>query len=679
MRENWHIGSALVSVCLYGASGLYYTGGHFSLPLDDPFIYFQYARQAASGYVLQYNTGDAPTAGATSLLYMLLLVPAFWIGLDGIQVVVYSLLWGGVFLALCTREMRLLGRLFADPFAGELAGLLFALCGPLLWGILSGMEIGLFSFAILFSFRQLVTDGRWKVVALSLLVLGRPEGVLLYGLALLWKGLKSGMQWRLDGPLLVPLLLIAGQAVLYRVLTGDWGSAGMAVKWLPSGPHFSWPEAVREILFNFTEFIKGMLGGSLGAQTSVNLHAYDSNARRVIFAPLMFLFFAFELAGRTATECKERAVGGGLLAALWLSLGVLSTCTLVEYDAHFNRYQQPFFSLFLLFTAIGVARLRTLGGQGGAAAARGLGVFFVLWGGLSTSYFAIAYGENASDIHHMQMRMGEFIGQNVPSGERLAINDAGVLRYFGQHRTIDLVGLTSKGMAKAWRNGSGSIYEALERMPESARPTYFAVFPNWFNFPSGEFLRPVHSVRLQRPSIVDAEQVLYRADWQRVSTSATIALGDKPASMGGLEVVAQLDVADLQDEEAHAYVSTVRVVGEKETNLLLALGADDGLLIDGGRMVTGKERFSVRLRPDRNAYMHMRTATGVAQQLVVFCNGKQVGRVQFPRGPGRAWLEQRIAVIPPELHRGEALIEVVTEEVGGVVRPFLSFHYWFLQ
>ncbi len=54
------------------------TGGELSLPLDDSFIYLQYARAIAQGHPFVYTAGNAPTTGATSLFWPLLLLPPHW-------------------------------------------------------------------------------------------------------------------------------------------------------------------------------------------------------------------------------------------------------------------------------------------------------------------------------------------------------------------------------------------------------------------------------------------------------------------------------------------------------------------------------------------------------------------------------------------------------------------------
>jgi len=660
---------------------LYHTGGHLGLPLDDSFIYFQYARQAAQGYFLEYNTGSLPSAGASSILYMLVLVPGFWLGVEGIWIVVYALALGFVLLGLSAQLLLLIGQRLDSQFSGCIASLLFLFCGPLLWGYYSGMEIGLFSFSILLTlYLYLIGDSKIPLAA-TLMVLARPEGIALVVplfIVLFYRRLSRGENlgwwWWL------PLGAWGIQAVLVLYLTGSPGLAGLEAKWRFTEPHASFPELLKGIIFDFAEFTKGILAGSLGQQTSANLYAYDSNYRRVVFAPFVALFFLAEISWRIWDEWKERKPGGAILGATWLVVGVLITCTLVEYDAHFNRYQQPFLPLYILFVALGAGRLFADGGEWGRRLGVGCVVFFALWGFMSAAFFAVAYGENCSDIRNQQIEMAGFIDANLPPDARLAINDAGALRYFGNRRTVDLVGLTSAGNSASWREGSGSIFEHLEAMPPAQRPEYFAIFPNWFNFPEGIFLEPLHRIRVFEPSIIDAEKVLYRANWHP-SLNGDV-LRNETLMEAGWRVVDRIDIADLDSENRHDYRSTVWVPGSGEANLLLCLQAEkgsQGVYIDGGRTVTGGERMRVELEPGKPALMIMRTVTGIAQHFEVRANGEPIATVKLPGGRGRNWLELNVGQISGADRDSLVEIETLPIHYGGDLRPIVSFHYWFLQ
>ena len=669
-------GLAGLWLLLFAASMLYHTGGRLALPLDDSFIYFQYARQAAQGHFLEYNTGAAPTAGATSLLYTLLLVPGFWLGLDGMGIVLYALALGVGWLGLSARLLLLLGRRLGGPLSGWLAALLFLLCGPLLWGYYSGMAIGLFACAILLTLYLYVAADRRAPWAAALLALARPEGIALVLLLLALVVYRRAWNWRWGVPLAAYLL----QALLLAWCTGEAGASGVAAKWRFAEPHGSMPEQLRAVFFDFAEFIKGILAGSLGHQTSVNLYAYDGNYRRMVFAPFVALLVLAELSYRLWGELSERRPGVAALGGAWFVGGVLLTCTLVEYDAHFNRYQQPFLPLYILFAALGLGRLDAAGGEWGRKLARGLACFFGLWGLLSVGFFAVAYGENCSDIRNQQVEMARFIDAELPPAARIAVNDAGALRYFGGRHTIDLVGLTTAGNSAPWRHGSGSLFERLESMPPDQRPQYVAIFPNWFNFPEGFFLQPLHRIRVFEPSIIDAEKVLYQANWAAELSGQTIR--NQTLLAEGWRVVDEVDVADLASERRHGYQSTVWVPGSGEANLLLALSATDdpqAVYIDGGRTVTGGERMEVVLNAGRPAAVIMRTVTGIAQHFAVIANGKKIADVELPGGRGRQWLELAVGQIPALEVSGRVEIETQPIHFGGDWRPIVSFHYWVLQ
>lgn len=669
-------GVALLWLLVFAASMLYHTGGRLALPLDDSFIYFQYARQAAQGHFLEYNTGAEPTAGATSLLYTLLLVPGFWLGLDGMGIALYALALGLVWLGLSAWLLLLLGRKLSGSFSGWVAALMFLLCGPLLWGYYSGMAIGLFACAILLTLYLYLTEDRRTPLAATLLVLARPEGIALVLLVLALVAYRRALNWQWG----VPLGAYVIQALLLAWYTGEAGASGVEAKWRLAEPHGSLPEQIRAVFFDFAEFVKGILAGSLGHQTSVNLYAYDGNYRRMVFAPFVALFFLAELSYRLWEELSKRQLGVAALGGAWFVGGVLLTCTLVEYDAHFNRYQQPFLPLYILFAALGLGRLDAAGGEWGRKLARGLACFFGLWGLMSVGFFAVAYGENCSDIRNQQVEMARFIDAELPSDARIAVNDAGALRYFSRRQTIDLVGLTTAGNSAPWRHGSGSLFERLEAMPPDQRPQYFAIFPNWFNFPEGLFLQPLHRIRVFEPSIIDAEKVLYRAHWAADLSGETIR--NQTLLEEGWRVVDKVDVADLASERRHGYQSTVRVPGSGEANLLMALSATDdpqAVYIDGGRTVTGGERMEVALQAGRPATVIMRTVTGIAQHFAMFANEKKIANVELPGGRGRQWLELAVGQIPASDVHGHIELETRPIHFGGDLRPIVSFHYWVLQ
>jgi hypothetical protein len=125
------------------------TGGELSLPLDDSFIYLQYARAIAQGHPFVYTAGNAPTSGATSLLWPFLLLPPHLTPLGPTFAIAWSLALGVLALLASTLLIARLGRSLGGGL-GMILSVLFFLASPhLLWGYMSGMEIGLYASVLL--------------------------------------------------------------------------------------------------------------------------------------------------------------------------------------------------------------------------------------------------------------------------------------------------------------------------------------------------------------------------------------------------------------------------------------------------------------------------------------------------------------------------------------------------
>ena len=144
---SWGVGSLALVVSLgFLVLNAAYNQGRFLLPLDDVYIHLQYAKQIGLGHFLQYQDGMAPSTGASSLLYVLVLGAAFALGAQG-GLLLYAAVGFGVVCMVATTVLALhLGRTVASPAVGAPpAAVLTALCGPLLWGATSGMEVGMVS------------------------------------------------------------------------------------------------------------------------------------------------------------------------------------------------------------------------------------------------------------------------------------------------------------------------------------------------------------------------------------------------------------------------------------------------------------------------------------------------------------------------------------------------------
>jgi len=235
------------------------------------------------------------------------------------------------------------------------------------------------------------------------------------------------------------------------------------------------------------------------------------------------------------------------------------------------------------------------------------------------------------------------------------VNDTGAIAYFGNHRTFDVVGLTTRGEARYWVAGTGSRFEHYERLGKSRLPTTFIVYPEWFGLPSllGEYRT---DRRVSGATILGGEtMVAYDSDYSRLGS------GSLPLAVPHDEraLLDQLDVADLESEHEHGYALFDAVALD---NVVL----DENGVLDGGRRNRSQEGFQLRLA--QGGRLVARVASDARVELRVRAQGASLGA--FELAPG-AWQEVEIAV--PSSYAGAGATLVTIDANGGT---FTALHYW---
>jgi len=291
--------------------------------------------------------------------------------------------------------------------------------------------------------------------------------------------------------------------------------------------------------------------------------------------------------------------------------------------------------------------------------------------------WAAIMGGASLQVKEQQVSVGYWIRENLPSGARVGINDAGAIRYYGGHPTVDLIGLTTNGLALPSRNGPGSLYEALEEMPEEKRPDYFVVYPDWFSdlSASGVFGEEIARFSLtSRPEVAGivggSEVAVFRADWGLARSGGPLR--------GGGTVKDALDVADLGSEREHNYEMHMPLIGLEPANILTRERYHDGeVVLDGGRRLPGGEEFTITgLSQDRPVEVVMRT-TSESFSLQVHADGEHVGEWSFqPSGSG--WHDATFT-IPAEFVRSGSLRLRLSPPDDTPLGTHTVYHYWFVQ
>lgn len=407
-----------------------------------------------------------------------------------------------------------------------------------------------------------------------------------------------------------------------------------------------------------------------------------------VLAPLALVLAVLGVAVLAARRERVLAVvlGGGL-ASVVLAVATLTTAMWQDL-----RYLQPFLPLLLLLVVLGAGLV------GNRAARTGLLAVVLLFALAATPAWALRLGQQASAMREGPVSVAQWIAGNVPPGDAVAVNDVGAAAWFGGHRTVDLVGLTTNGMAAPSLNGPGTLYEALRALPGPERPQWFAVFDRWGGVPVADLGRagllgaePVITFGLAgpaRPISASAPQTcqldrscdrvsVWRADW---SAADSAQAPDLPVPG---RIVDHLNVGDMADEAAHGWTTDPPVLGVQPDSVLdRAVVAPGRLVADSGRHVVGGETFTLGgTVPGRPVTLTGRIGAGPAlpgertRVVAVDVDGRPAGEWTLP--DAQPWAQASFTV-PGELVTGDR-VTVTTRPVAPLLAPYpdyRSYGWW---
>jgi hypothetical protein len=444
--------------------------------VDDAYISFRYAYNAARGHGLTFNAGERRVEGYTNFLWTVMLIPAFWLGLPvHTTSMILGIAWALATLVLLARSTTLAQD---QPWLGTIAAMLLAADGSFaLWAV-GGLESPLFAFLILAGALAYVREmrdpervplsGTWFALA----AMTRPEGLLVYALT----GLHQ-----------LATRLIRDRRLVTRQ---DWQRLGLfALIWVPVF-------AFRWRYYGFplpnTFYAKVTLGDS-SAQRARGL-AYVGT---FIHIHLGYLPLAIALLPLLRRRWR--------LWSSYLSLVVLAYGTYIGYvggDWSVGRFFVPLMPLFYALFAGGLIvagewlidqlhRWRTFP----RSLERGLAAAVIA--GLVAGIFVQSSlnGEKALFLDRFDARlagrartaMGKWLYENVPRDTYIAVDAAGQIPFYSDLRALDLYGLNDLTIAHRQVENMGKGTPGHEKMDMDyvifvAQPDYIIIYGTAFDW-----------------------------------------------------------------------------------------------------------------------------------------------------------------------------------------------------
>ena len=674
-RSRWSAGPRAACIALMlvvGVAPFLYLGwritGRLEAPLDDTYTFLQYARSLAQGRGYEYSPGSGYTTGCTSMLYPLLLVPGFWLGLDGRGMLGWVLGLGTVLVAASAWMASRIGERAAGRAGAIAAPAALIGTGAWVWSAFSGLETPLLMLLLLVTFDALLepndarTPGatRRLWVAIALLGLCRPDALPLAALVACTQAWAAARRAR-PGPALAWLAALL-PAVALAAING----------WLTGSPYPSTALAKSAALLP-GQTLAGTLLHVLGQARMVApplLRGYYL----VPLGALMLVGSGVWLAASVARERRERLASGWTFYATAVVLALGAGLTALS-PGNLGRYYHNACALLAIAGVLGwiglVRGARARWPRTAPVLAAALAVAALVYEARAQWHWGRMYALSMRDIGEQQVTMARWIAANEPAGAVVMANDVGAIGYYTRRPIFDLVGLVTRDEVTAYIVGPGAVFERLERMRPGERPSCLAIYPEWLGLDPllGEWLFAPPEIP-DRVVLGNGTAAIHRPDWNLLGSGA------RPVDTNGGRIVDEVDVADLASEAAHGYradlLPSPPIPGQRAV-FHVQRDAAGAAIADGGRTVAGRETFTIRL-PDA-ATPRLCTRMLGAGTLELRVDGAPAGLLPSVARDDSAFDERQLA-LPMLAHRpGPHTVEIVSRGNS----PFLTFHHWLVD
>ena len=414
----WLIGLA---ICLLGVVARVAIG---PLLIDDAYIYFRYALNAAAGKGLVYNPGQM-VFGATSPPYTLILTLA---AIAGLNLIPASVIFGIVLDFASSMILLAVGRRVGTNFTGWLSALLFSLAPKAVIPGLSGMETSFFTLLVTLCLAGLVFRRQSAAIVLAGLAgATRPEGLALLGVVVAYAALEERrVRWRAT-------LVAALPTMLWLVL-----SRLMYHAWIPN--------SINAKAIVFPRYPNPFHDSILILRYLTNPFEFTSTEPELGWINLVVLCVGG--IGLISLVRRSRAVRPFVL---WCA--IIGMAYALVNRSMFPWYLGPFFPLSSIVLAFalgeipgfreGTSRLgRVIPHAAGALEASVLLAFGVLlWTGSVATGNVVRLDQDHRERTYL--RLGEWLATHLPSDTTVASAEIGAVSYGYRGPVLDLTGLVS--------------------------------------------------------------------------------------------------------------------------------------------------------------------------------------------------------------------------------------------
>ncbi len=584
----------------------YNLDSHHAILNKDTLLYTQYARSIAEGHPYQFNEGDPPTTGSTSHLYIWILAFLYKSGLqqfsliDGMFVLNILLLLGSV-----TLFWYLIKRL--EPALKWPVTLLVVFNGHLYYGFLGLSDMGLFFFLLFATWCSAVyRKRRWQALALFLLALTRPEGMViavLYAFLLIVEKLfkyqndEYGKRW---------LVCVAGLLGVLLVLLVNYSLTRMFVFDSTSGKgYFYSHDLLTALMLWGSDVITIIRQGFFNITSNFRQYFYIT----VLSGLLVVWGLCQRPWGKQILSKREQIEN-------WWLLGIAAQVAIVAMSGwqmiHMDRYFLWVLPILYFYLARGIKALPLR-----KQAKTVLFAAFILFQGIAYPYYLQAY-KKATAVTTTKIKEYVKCMNVLPKNASLGLLGGSGVKYFSSDiRVINFGGVTAPYFRR--------MYSTVSRLKElqyneNIQFDYFLSDDSSHVFPKALVS---DAYKLDVPTIFNSRLYLFPMKWEPLTDmNYPVSLPDTIVSRSCLDT---LDVGYLKDENRCAY--RIKSIHNVTRILPFAFTFQKDTLnyVDAARPVIGSDYFTLRTRPGQKHWLVMRTVNSDTVKYQAFGQHYNVG------------------------------------------------------
>ncbi len=447
-------------------------------PMDDTYIHFVYAENLVDHGELMFVAPGENGVGSTSILWVLLLAAGYSLGLP---THLAARILGIVSLIMVGIQVYLLLKPRLSPVNSLLCALAIVLSGNVLWFGLSGMETVLFlalGLLALLVFRS--RKWVWTGIVLGLLVLTRPEGIILAGVIMLVEVAQKRFH---TGVILAGIILLVLTLPWYGYLLARTGhilptsavgkqlSSTIGIKYaIETNTGSAWMGKVPALVYLLawvSYLIEFALGGvslpppNIPVFTSVGGITYSISVWALVgissaVMPLLWVGLRYTSKFRSWKNwIQDNSLQPILILIPWCVLHNIAYIVFLPIPGTASRYGAVNHVLLWLALTSGLFRLTHLKW---VKAYRAFWLVLIVLANLV--YWNAVYDANLEHLSRVRVPAAGYLRDNISEEGLCAANDIGVLRYYGQRPILDLGGLVNPDLPQIYLRGELDDYIA---------------------------------------------------------------------------------------------------------------------------------------------------------------------------------------------------------------------------